>query len=392
MYTSLFLITTLLIFPLSQIAIDIYLPSLPEMGVYFSAPNQLLQLSLTFYILALGISQFIYGPASDKYGRKPILLFGTFLFLIGTVCCLLSYTITQLLISRVIQGLGMGCGFVIGSAILGETFKGKKLAQMITASTTIYALSPLLIPVLGGYLELFGGWRLNFIFILFFTMVVYIMIIIFIPETNKFKNSAQLNIKTLFFTYKKLCTNYKFIGYILCSISGYGINITFNVLGPYLLQKTYHLSVVESGYILLITGLSYFIGTLINQKLLTKFSVDMSILIGLSLMTFFSLCILFIAYLDINNITVLIMFICLTIVPTGFIFSNCFTKALEIFPHMLGTASALIGSGGLLGVALISCGTSFIHAYNSFSIGYVFFSESIFGVLIYLVLHKCKTK
>ncbi len=386
MRNLLFTIAVLLIFPLSQIAIDIYLPSLPAMGVYFSAPNQYLQLSLTVYILSLGISQFIYGPCSDRYGRKPVLLLGIFIFLIGTVCCLYSSTIMQLLISRIIQGLGMGCGFVVGSAILGETFKDKKLAQMTTASTTVYALSPLLIPVLGGYLELFGGWKLNFIFILCFTLTIGIMIILFIPETNKTKNSNPLNGTTLYSTYKKLLMHYKFICYILCSISGYGINITFNVLGPFLLQTTYHLSVVKSGYMLLLTGMSYFIGTIINQKLLTKFSIDDSILIGLCLMTLFSSSILLITYLNIQNFVVIMTFICFTIISTGFIFSNCFAKALSTFPDVLGTASALIGSGGLLGVSLISWITSFVHVYDSFNVGLIFLIESIFGLFTFLML------
>lgn len=383
----LFIVSVLLIFPLAQIAIDIYLPSLPNMGLYFFTTNQELQLSLTVYIFALGISQLLYGPFSDKYGRKFVLLFGMFISLIGTFCCLYSHSINELLISRVIQGIGMGSCFVVGSAILGDTFEGKRLAQMVTASTTIYALSPLLIPVLGGYLEYLAGWKLNFIFILLFTLLLVIMIVLFIPETNKNKD-CTINLKKSFTVYKQMLITPKFIGYILCSISGYGINIAFNVLGPYLLQKTYNLSIIESGYVLLLVGLSYCIGTVLNQKLLMWFSVNKSLFIGILLMLFFSCFMVFLSFLNVTSFIVVIALICSTIVSTGFIFSNCFTKSLESFPESLGTASALFGSGGLIGVAFISWIVSFIQRYDIYSIGVVFLLVSIFGLLIYLFLLK----
>lgn len=383
-----FILTVLFIFPLPQVAIDLYLPSLPAMAKYFHAPNFLLQLSLTVYILSLGIAQLIYGPCSDRFGRKPVLLIGTSIFLLGSIVCAFATSITQLLIFRIIQGIGMGCGFTVASAILGDTFSGAKLARMTTFSSMVYSLSPLLAPIIGGYLQHYFGWRANFALIAIFSGIILIAIMLFIFKTNDRIDKNALSAKRILFNYWTMLINFNFIGNILCLTLTFGIMITFNVVGPFLLQNVLKVSVVNYGLSLFLVGLAYLFGTFCNSQLLKFIKINLAIMFGVSLMILFSCALLIAAWLDWFSPASVLTFTCLVIFSTGFVFPNCFAKALEIFPDKLGAASAIIGSGGLFGVSLISGIVAHVPYYTESALGLIFLIQAILCLIIFSFNNK----
>lgn len=384
----LFIMTTLLIFPLPQLAIDLYLPSLPAMAESLHASNFLLQLSLTVYILTLGISQLFYGPCSDRFGRRPILLIGTIIFLIGSIACIFATSIMQVLIFRAIQGFGMGCGFTVASSIIGDSFQGPQLARMTTFSSMIYSLSPILAPVLGGYLQYYIGWRANFSFIAIFSILVLLAILFFIPETNKNLDLSALKIKKLTLNYARIICNRRFIANVATLTLTFGIMITFNVVGPFLLQNVLNVSSVTYGQLLLLVGVSYLVGTTLNSQLLKSICIDYLILAGLVLMLLFGFSLLFSGWVGWFSTTSVMLFTCLEIFSTGLVFPNCFAKALEVFPENLGSATALIGSAGLIGTSMISVVVAHIHTYQEQPLAYMFLAQAMLALIFFLIALK----
>lgn len=378
-----FIISTLAIFPLPQLAIDLYLPSLPAMAKYMDASNFFLQLTLTVYIFSLGITQLIYGPSSDRFGRKPILMIGTLIFLVGSVACAFAQSITQLLIFRIMQGIGMGCGFTVASAIIGESFEGKMLARMTTFSSMIYSLSPILAPVLGGYIQHYVGWQANFIFMAIFTLLLLLSVYFFIPETNKNLNPQALNLKKLLINYLYMFRSPKFLGYIGALTLAFGVMVTFNVVGPFLMQNVLRVPVITYGQLLLLVGASYFLGTVCNSQLLRFFNVSVLIAMGLLLMLFSSVGLIFSGWLDWFSVFSIMLFTCVTIFSAGFVFPNSFAKALEVFPESLGSASAIIGSSGLIGTSIISAIVAHIHSYQEQPLGYMFLVQTILAMFCF---------
>jgi len=388
--TIFFVVAVLLIFPLPQIAVDLYLPSLPSMVMYFKTTNSYSLLTLNVYILSLGIAQLIYGPCSDRFGRRPPLLVGIAIFFIGSVGCVLSGSIGQLITFRIIQGLGMGCGLVIASAILGESFTGKKLAKMTAWSSAIFSLSVLLAPLLGGYFQSISGWRTNFIFITVSSVFVFLTTIFFIPETNSNK-SFIMDIKKIISNYASIIHNLKFISYVICSLFGYSLGITFNVVGPFLLQNVLHVSVVHTGIMLFFTGLAYLGGTLTNNKILNFISVNAAILLGIIIMLISAILLFCVGLIGWFTSFSVMLFTCLSIFGVGFIFPNCFAKGLEIFPEKLGASSAIISSVGLIGVALVGGIVSHITTYNATLLGIFFIFEAMGCLASYLLMQfSCK--
>jgi DHA1 family 2-module integral membrane pump EmrD-like MFS transporter len=286
----------------------------------------------------------------------------------------------------------MGCGFTVASAIIGDSYKGKQLAKMTTFSAMIYSLSPILAPVLGGYLQHHIGWQANFVFMTIFSILLLIAIIFFIPETNKKPDFNALKCKNLIFNYVSIFKNLNFIGNTATLTFAFGIMITFNVVGPFLLQNVLKVSALTYGQLLLLVGASYFVGTFLNSQLLKFFKINTLIIYGLFLMFIFSIGIILVGYIGWFTVTSIILFTSLEIFSIGFVFPNCFAKALEIFPKNLGVASSLIGSSGLIGTSIISVIVAHIHSTKE-HLGYMFLVQTILAMIFFfLSLKPRKTK
>lgn len=380
-----FIIATLAIFPLPQLAIDVYLPSLPAIAKFMHTSDLLLQLTLTVFIFSLGITQLIYGPSSDRFGRRPVLLIGTIIFLLGSIACTFAQSITQLLVFRTVQGIGMGCGFTIASAIIGESFEGNMLAKMTTFSSMIYSLSPILAPALGGYIQHYMGWQGNFAFLAIFTALLLVVIYFFIPETNKNLNPQAMNIKKLSKIYLHMFRSSKFLGHIGTLTLTFGIMVTFNVVGPFLLQDVLRVPVIMYGQLLLLVGAAYFLGTICNSQLLRYFNTLILITGGLLLMLLSSIMLILSGWFGWFSVTSVMLSTCITMFSAGFVFPNSFAKALEVFSTNLGSASAFIGSAALIGTSLISIIIAHIPNHQEQSIGYMFLIQTMLAIICLLI-------
>ena len=383
-----FIFVILLVYPLPQLAIDIYLPSWPDMVVYFHTSNTLLQLSLTVYILFLGIAQLIYGPLSEKFGRKLMLLAGCAIFLFGSVGCLFVSSIGQLLTLRAIQGLGIGCGFTLASAILSDVFKGKMLAKMLSYSAMVYSLSIIFAPAVGGYLQYYFGWKASFVAMALYTVVLMTSIYLFLPETNKktiYTDNSKVNPHTLSLSnvcrsYLSLFSNMNFTGNLACLILAYGIMVSFNTIAPFLLQDKLGLSEIGYGKSLFIIGFAYFLGLTINNQLLKFLSIKNTIKLGFLLMMIAGAGLIVANGFHWLTIDTLIVCVCLAFFSVGFIYPNCFADALNTCDEK-GYASAFIGSAILLGVSILSVVALHFSQHNENYLAYIFLISAFFGIL-----------
>ncbi len=385
----LFVLSVLLIYPLPQLAIDVYLPSWPAMVQAFHTTPHLLQLSLTLYVLCLGLAQLIYGPLSDRFGRKPILLIGITIFFFSSFASMFIDSGAQLLLLRAIQGLGIGCGFTIASALLADTFKGHQLAKMTSYSAMIYALSLICAPLIGAYLQHYIGWRANFAIMAAYAFFLCCMISCFVTET-KSRPTQQLSFSFVAKKYMALFSHGKFVCALCCLILAYGTMIAFNVVGPFLLQNTLHVPVIKYGQLLLLLGVSYFFGATFNSYLVKRLGIHSLIIIGLLLMLAAATGLLTAAIMHWFNVTSLMSFVCLSLFSLGFIYPNCFAYALDTFAEK-GYASALIGSAILIGVAIVSALVSHYNVNHEYCLSVTFLILSLLSITSYLLTRMIPT-
>lgn len=174
---------TLFVATLGGVATNLYLPSFPAIEQAFGVAKTSVQLSLALFLLGFGFSPLIYGPLSERHGRKAIILLGMGIGFIGTLIVLISPNIYLLIFGRIIQGSGLGFAPALFRAVLRDKLAGNALSHTLSLLTASVAFSMAITPALGGYLQAYFGWRMNFVFICFYLIVGAVLIGLFLPET-----------------------------------------------------------------------------------------------------------------------------------------------------------------------------------------------------------------
>jgi len=373
----------LLLVTLGQFAIDIYLPSLPSMVADLGATKSAVQQTLTFFLISFALSQLIYGPLSDRYGRRIILLLGLLIFIIGAVGACLARSIEFLILMRLVQGLGIGAANVLCRAILRDLYHGgPELAKKVTFLGILWVISPVIAPVLGGYIEEFWGWRANFVFLAIFVFLVWVWAFFFLPETKDQSQRQSIHPTVIGKNYLHLFSSRPFIGYVFADLFIYGVLSSFYVVGPFLLQKVLGLSPVVFGWMMLVISGGYLLGSSINIRLVHHLHQTVVIKIGLAWILIVSLGMVILAMSGIFNLTTVVLSICLLFIGIAFIFTNCIGLSLSIFPHLAGSASAVWGFLAYLGGTLATSIMSYSPAQTALPLSIAFLIQSLLAFLV----------
>jgi len=382
---SLVLFFILFIHPLGQLAIDIYLPSLPAMVLALNSTKAAMQTTLTIYMLGMSISTLVYGILSDRFGRRKILLMGLVIFLLSSIGCSLAPSEGLLLLFRFLQGVGVGGTATVAFAIMVDVFTGpKELVRVTSYAIIVYSFTPIVAPFIGGYIQFYLGWRANFIFMVIYAATLLLALWKFLPETNQSLNKDATNVQKLIRNISEMISCWRYVAFVLCTMTSYAVMITFNVMAPFILQSSLGLNAIQYGRAALIVGSAYVVGNGINTYLVRKFDSIRLILLGFIIVILgaFSLFMLT-KYVALNIWTVLAP-ICIAIAGTGLVFPNSMSAALSIFPEKAGLASSLISCLSLLGCSLASAIASSLKVYDALPLAYMFLVCGILGTLMYI--------
>lgn len=388
-----FFFIILLTISAGQIAIDLYLPSLPAITEAFSTTNSNTQLTITIYLLGLSFSQLIYGPLSDHYGRRAILLIGFAISFIGATICVFTPSITALIAARLLQGVGAGAANPVSRAVMRDVFSGHKLAKISSYVGTFIAIILALAPIIGGYLQAYFGWRANFSFLALYGVALWLVILLFLPETNKHIDPHPFRIKRTMQKYFSLLSNPIFIGYTLCTSLTYAGIIAYITAGPFLYQNILGLSPVQYGWLAIFTTLSFTVGAFINARYVTNVGMNRMLFINLGIQILAGMSLLIVGllgHISVISILVPMMFI---LVSAGSIFPNASTGAILPFAKMAGTAGALFGFIQVFTGALLSGLVAAIHEENQIPLALILLGLSITTLCaLYFLVHLNRSK
>ncbi len=328
-----------LMLPLGGMSTDVYLPSLPAMGLHFGVTKALTQLTVTAFVIAMGCSQMIAGPISDALGRKQIVTMALLIQIIAVLSILFSPTIYWIIGFRFIQGCGTAFMMVPGRAIISDIFTGPELQKQINYYTISFALSPIIAPYIGGYLQQYLGWQANFSFILIYALAMLFMLTIFYKETHT--NTHPLQPRRMLTNYQRILGNQYFLQNAIFVAFTMGYLALFSVAGPFLIQASLHKSAVFYGRIALLIGIAWFAGNTLNRIL---FRVDNKLKTQMALWLVLLIAVVFIlfAHFNIFNIISLVFPTFLLILLTGFVFPIYISACIVIFTDLGASANGCL--------------------------------------------------
>lgn len=368
-------VTILFISMFAKIASDVYFPSIPAIARYFAVSHHQAQLTVTFYLVGITISQMIFGLVSDYYGRKRPLIFGVLLCLMGSTFCAQSTSINMLFFGRLLQGLGSGAGPVIARSILKDLYSGNELAKNNSVIAKFGVLIFTTSPILGGYIQHLFGWQYNFLFVAFFCCILVLMIVFCIDETLKIR-SSRIKLADLW----KILRNKAFIKNCMHLNLSYSGIISWLTATPIILQDVLHLSPADCKWLYACSGLGFFIGSTISIILLKRKNSMTVMGYGFVISTLSAVVMLTCS--QILNIFAIILPVGLYMLGAGMVFPNGVASAMDQFKKNSGYASSILGSSQVLMGSFASCVISYLPEHNQLPLALVLLTYSTANLIL----------
>jgi len=346
---------------LGPLSTDIYLPALPTLVTDFRTDPATVQLTLSVFLWAFAVAQLAYGPLSDRFGRRPVLLCGLVLYVFGTLACMLAQTIDQLVAARALQAFGVCAGAVIGRAVVRDLFARQRAAQVLSYMTMAMALAPAVGPILGGLLVDWHGWRAPFVALAGIGVTTLVACMILLLETNLQRNASALEPRQLMRNYGSLLQSRAFLGYVAAAAGIFSGLFGFVSGGPFVLMDGLGLTAMQFGLCFSVFVTGYIIGSYAGGVLGPRFGLDRLILAGTLVAAVSATAGLIVALSDIVTVTAVLAPMFVYMVGAGLALPNAQAGGIAPFPEKAGAASALLG---FLQMAVGACFGALIGAFQ----------------------------
>ena len=384
-----------LIVGLPKLSETVYTPSLPDIAHTLQTHVAMVEYTLTIYLFGFALGTLFWGKISDKLGRKPCIIAGLLIFIIGCISCYFSNSIESLMISRLVQAFGGSIGSVLGQAICRDAFHGPALGRVYSATGSALALFPALGPLCGGIIAEMFGWRNIFIFLLIFALIVMILVILMLPETHPHASRKKVSILDLA---TQLILDKKVIGFGLIVAGCNGILFSYFAEGPFYLIKGLGLAPSHYGLSFTVIALSTMMGGIVSKKLHCKYSSKEIMRSGLLIIafatTFFSLLALISHHLLTLPFQLMITATILSQMGSAFgicmATSNALALALVDYKHAIGSASSLFGFFYYCLISLFTFFMGFLHNGTLLPMPLYFLGLSCFMIIVNRMMLRSK--
>ena len=254
-------------------AMQILLPALPIIQDTFQVSNDIAQLTLSLSMFAIAVGTLVYGPLSDKYGRRPIMLVGMAITLLGSIFCYLANTIELLIAGRFIQAFGGAVGLVLARAIVRDVYGAEDAARVIATLVMVMVVIPMLSPALGG--ELMGrfGWQSVFVVIAVLSIVSFLLLMRNLPETLENPVSFE-GIGAMINTFASLFKSRAFCGYAFCVTFVSVVFFAFISAAPEIMISVLNRPPTEYGYFFVMIPLGFMSGNYVARHFGRKIDIN----------------------------------------------------------------------------------------------------------------------
>ena len=262
------------------ITTDLYLPALPTITEGFGASMHQAQLTLTALLLAFGVSQLVWGPMSDKYGRRPVLIIGMAAYTAAAFGSVFAANMEALIGWRILQGIAMGAVVTCARAMTRDLFAPTEGAKIMSKGLSGLGVIACISAPLGGALSDWLGWRASMMALAIFGLITLVLTILKFKETLQTPNPQALHPNRMLSTWKMIASNSTFWAFAILSTASYGGLFTFLATSSFVFIKVLGLSKTEFGLVMFSNSLAYIIGTFICRRMLAHWGVVRTVRAG----------------------------------------------------------------------------------------------------------------
>ena len=327
---------------LGPAGMQILLPAVPVIKETFEVSNDIAQLTLSLSMLAIAFGTLVYGPLSDKYGRRPIMFVGIAITIIGSIFCWLADSITWLIVGRFIQAFGGAVGLVLARAIVRDVYGAEEAARVIATLVMVMVVVPMLSPALGGELLARFGWESAFVVVAIASVIIFVFLIPGLPETLNDPVSFE-GIGSMLKTFLSLFESRAFCGYAFCVTFVSVVFFSFISAAPEIMVSVLNRPPTEYGYYFIMIPAGFMTGNYVARHFGRKMSIDKMIRIGATATVIGISFAIALQLAGIHDPLALFAPIAIATFGNGITLPNAQAAAINEFPQYAGSASGLTG-------------------------------------------------
>ena len=343
----------------------ICLPSMQEWGAIFSAGQPAVQLTFSLYVLAYGSLQLLYGPLSDRFGRRPVLLTGLLCATVGAILAVFAQDIATLTVARIIQGAGSAAGIVIGRALVQDIFVGPDRTRVMAYVGMALGMTPPLATIIGGALHEWLGWRANFILVALLSIGLFISASRLVPSERSHPRIKRHWVAEMLAAYLALVRQPGFVLYVLllgCTTATFYVYLS----GAPMILKNFDIGPAGVGWVVMICPLFYILGNFLTSRYVHRLGEHRIMQVGQWLSIAGVAMMLTLSLIEWNSVLAFVLPMVLVGLGHGFLVPPTLTATVGLNPSLAGAAA------GMAGLAQQGVG-----AFGGFAVGLVAHDNAI---------------
>lgn len=372
--------------PLSGFAMDVFIPSLPDMAVQLHTSPASIQLTLSLFIISYGISQLIVGGLIDSYGRYIPNMAALLVFSAASFIIAYSTNLQMIYAMRIVQGFTVAVIAISKRAFFMDLYQGEALKKYTSMFSVIWAIAPIVAPFLGGFFQTTWGWSSNFMFLGYFGLVFFAIEAIFGGESMKAAQS--FSVRSMVQTYGRMLQTRDFTSGIIVLGLTYGMVLLYGMCSPFLIEHQLHFPATITGYCSLFSGVAVMIGGSVSRMLVSRPFTKKLVLASIAQL--FTVAIMIPLTMHYHNLFTLLVYVFLLHSTAGFIFNNLMSYCLIRFPQYAGKASGLTGGGFAVVTSILS--SSMVKTISITNQAVLGVAYGIIAAVVFVLLMKTKWK
>jgi DHA1 family bicyclomycin/chloramphenicol resistance-like MFS transporter len=378
------LLTLTITCSLGLVASTIYVPSVPAIASALDTTVSRVQLTFVAYLAAFAVSMLALGPLSDKYGRRRTMILAVSLSALGSIACAASPTIEFLIGARILQGVGLSGGMVVGRATIRDLYGEDGAAEIIAGLSIVLTLLQAFAPIPGGYLQAWIGWRANFIAVTVLTAAALALVLRYVPDsTGGDLTRPQTGVvlaRTMLAGYRGLIHTRRFVAYALTAAGAHAGFHIFAAGAPAVLIIGFAIPPQDYGYYASLPPMGFLVGSFLSNRLTRRLGVDSLIAIGSAVLIPAGFAMVGLAMLHFGSPYAIVGPMVLICCGSGLITPNAVAASLGVKVDILGAASGLASFLQMVGAACATAALSVGPSGNPLVLAVVIASAGLFAV------------
>ena len=380
---NIILVLLILTSTLMTMSTDLYAPSLPFLPEYFGTTNELVKLTMSLWMMAYGGLLLIFGPLSERYGRRPVLVGAMAVFTLCSFLCTIATSIEYLILARVVQGAAAGAEGVLVLSIIRDCFDDKGQVRAFSIYRAANAIPPIFTPILGAYIFLWFGWQANFILLTAIAGSVTVLLWKFLDESRS-TDTHVISVKKIIADYWGLLRNPKFLSFAVIMSTTIAFLVVFATVVPFVLVEQLEQKADIFGYFQGAIMIAFIFGSIAANRMTDRVSITRLLSLGIGLVVLGAALLSLVVFLEVESLLSLGIPLAIMAFGHGPILATTPPLAMSASKAPTGASAAMLLTITSMLASLTAVTEGAFSEGTSWSLATILTISSVIAVIAYL--------